>query len=261
MNLAVLIPCHRRTDLLRQAMAAVDDLPVLVVDDSPAGLDLAGVSSVRTSGEVGFARAVNLGLKALESAGHTHVLLLNDDARPVPGCVDALVAAWTEDDGAVAPVLVDPGGDLSSGFVVHRSGRIRVRSGGVMSATVVDAVSGAAVLIRSSERLDEGYRHGFEDLDLCRRMRARGLAVRTLPVRCDHVGGATIARSSRMAQRAAVAGHMRYLGGGWRGGIAVALGVGQVLREGADPGRLMGVLDGWRDHRRADHSAAGGATP
>ena len=256
MKLAVLIPCHSRVDLLHLALASVQAWPVLVVDDSVDGLKLGDVPCCRTEGQVGFAAAVNLGLERLEAQGYSHVLLLNDDAVPAPGCVDTLSSAWSAQDGALAPMLVEPTGQISSGFVVHRTGRIRVRPGRVEQSTLVDAVSGAAMLIRASERLDEQYRHGFEDLDLCRRLKARGLSIRTLPIRCEHVGGGTISRSSRRAQAAALSGHLRYLGGGWRSGLAVALSLGQVLREGASPARLLGVLDGCRDHRRGDHCSA-----
>ncbi len=259
MRPTVLIPCHRRTDLLRLALDAVREHPVLVVDDSADGLSLGSVACIRTTGSVGFSRAVNQGLAALEEQDVLHALLLNDDAQPEPGCIQALVAAWTEqDDGALAPVLVDTAGGLSTGFVVSRTGRVRVRAGDLEVPTEVDAVSGAAMLIRTRERLDEGYRHGFEDLELCRRLKARGLAVRTIPqARCRHAGGATVSRQSRFAQRTAVAGHMRYLGGGWRSGVAVALSVGQVLLEGGSPSRMLGVLDGWRDHRRGAQPSEG----
>jgi GT2 family glycosyltransferase len=256
MKLSVLIPCHRRLDLLHRALASVQDWPVLVVDDSVDGLDLGDVPSCRTEGQVGFAAAVNLGLEQLEAQGYSHVLLLNDDAVPAPGCVDALARAWSAQDGALAPMLVEPTGQISSGFVVRRTGRIRVRPGAVLEPTPVDAVSGAAMLIRASERLDAHYRHGFEDLDLCRRLKIRGLSIRTLPIRCEHTGGGTVSRSSRLAQAAALSGHLRYIGGGWRSGFAVALSLGQVLREGASPSRLLGVLDGCRDHRRRAHCSA-----
>ena len=260
MSLTVLIPSHGRLGLLARALESVVRHPVLVVDDSEAGLDLTEVDSLRTRGSEGFSCAVNRGLEVLEARGVTHALLLNDDARPDPGCIETLMAAWTDLDGAIAPMLLDEAGGISSGFIVSRSGRVRVRQEAMQAADEVDAVSGAAMLIRTSERLDEGYRHGFEDLDLCRRLKARGLRVRTIPAaRCMHLGGATISRRSRSAQRSAVAGHMRYLGGGWRGGLAVALGVGQVLREGGSPSRLLGVWDGWRDHRRSAHHSPGGA--
>lgn len=255
MRPAVLIPCHSRLDLLERTLDALSGQEVLVVDDSPDGLDMPDVSAIRTAGEQGFARAVNQGLAQLEAEGFSHVLVLNDDAIPMPGCVDALISAFTEGDGAVGPLLVSPDGELSCGFIVRSSGRVRVRHGRVDEATEVDAISGAAMLIRSSERFDEGYQHGFEDLELCRRLREQGLAVRTIPVICQHIGGATISQKSRQAQRAAVSGHLRYLGGGWRGGLAMVLSAGQVIREGGSPARMLGVLDGWRDYRRAHCSS------
>jgi len=257
MNLCILIPCHKRIDLLHRAIAVLGDHPVLVVDDSQDGLALDEIPHVRTSGSRGFARSVNRGLVELQKRGFSHVLLLNDDVQVEPQCIPRLKQAWSESDGAIAPVLQEPDGALSSGFLVGALGRIRVRPGTVDAPAEVDAVSGAAILMRCTERLDEGYRHGFEDLDLCRRLRLRGLRVRTIPsARCLHDGGATVSRTSRYAQRAAVSGHIRYLGGGWRSGLAVALGVGQVLREGGSPQRLLGVWEGWRDHRQDAQSSA-----
>ncbi len=250
MKAAVLIPCHSRPDLLRQALGALSSQQVLVVDDSVDGLGDLGVPTIRTGGAQGFSSAINLGLSHLEAEGVSHVLLLNDDAVPRPGCVASLLEGWTEADGAIGPTLICPQGMASSGFIVRDWGRVRVRPGKVEQPTQVDAISGAAMLIRVTERLDEGYRHGFEDLDLCRRLRNRGLRIRTLPVVCTHVGGATVPQHSRLAQRSALAGHLRYLGGGWRSGLAVALSVGQVLREGGSPVRMLGVIDGWRDYRR-----------
>lgn len=254
MSTAVLIPCHSRTDLLKISLAALGEATVLVVDDSAHGLGEMPCPAVRTSGELGFARAVNIGLRHLSEAGHRLVLLLNDDAVVQPGALRALLAAWTEADGAIAPVLQAPDSSLSSGFVVRKSGRVRVRSGGVSEPTQVDAVSGAAMLIRATERLDEGYVHGFEDLDLCRRLRARGLGIRTLPVRCSHIGGASVSRTSQQAQRAAISGHLRYLGGGWRSGFAVGLSLAQVIREGCSPARFVGILQGCKDHRQRAQS-------
>ena len=116
MRVAVVIPCHHRLDLLSQALRAVAGWPALVVDDSPTGLTLpAGVEGVRTSGELGFASAVNLGISAAAAAGATHALVLNDDAVPSPGCVDALAAAGAGSGGGGAPGGPGRGGERDLG--------------------------------------------------------------------------------------------------------------------------------------------------
>lgn len=263
MRVAVVIPCHRRIDLLSQALRAVHGWPVVVVDDSPRGLALpAGVEVARTPGEVGFARAVNLGLARVEALGASHALVLNDDAVPAPGCIEALIEAWGPDVGAAGPLIYASDGLESAGIEVAWWGRVRQRRslGPARDAEAsalragqpaeVQALSGAALMIAASRRFDEGYRHGFEDLALCRSLREQGLRVLLVPAgRVMHLGGGTLSRRSRAAQRYAVAGHLRYLDGGWRGGVAVGLAAAQVLREGGPGDRLLGVLDGVRDFR------------
>ena len=89
----MVLPFHHRLDLLPRALASVAGRPTLVVDDSAAGLlgeasvreALAAaargtVEVVRTSGETGFARAVNAGLARAEALGWAWCLVLNDDA-------------------------------------------------------------------------------------------------------------------------------------------------------------------------------------
>lgn len=265
MRVAVVIPCHRRIDLLSQALRAVSGWPVVVVDDSPSGLALpSGPEIVRSPGEVGFARAVNLGLARAAALGASHALVLNDDAVPAPGCIDALIEAWRPDTGAAGPLIYASDGLESAGIEESWWGRVRQRrslgpardpQAAALRAGApaeVEAISGAAMMISVHSRFDEGYRHGFEDLALCRSLRAQGRPILLVPGgRVMHLGGGTLNRRSRAAQRHALAGHLRYLGGGWKGGVAVGLALAQVLREGGPPDRLLGVLDGLRDFRRS----------
>ena len=268
MLVAVVIPCHHRVDLLAQAVDAVSGWPTWIVDDSVDGSvpALGHARRVRTAGEVGFARAVNAGLEAAQAGGATHVFLLNDDAVPAPGCLQALIAAWGPEVGAAGPLLYGPEGLESAGFDEAWWGRVRqrrtlgaaadpraraLRAGEVQA---VSALSGAALLVAASRRLDPGYRHGFEDLALCRDIRREGLEVRLVPgARVLHLGGGTVRRTSRAAQAHAVAGHLRYVGGGWRSGVVVGLALAQVAREGGAVARVAGVVDGiraWRADRR-----------
>ena len=259
--MVVLIPHHSRTDHLVRCLSAVRDWPVCVVDDSPSGVAPLPVPTVRTSGNTGFAAAINCGLAQLEAQGTRLVLILNDDAAVEPGCIDALVSAWTDADGALGPVLIDGEGRQTAGIRIGMAGRVRSNRGG--GAGEVDALSGACLLIRATERLDPAYVHGFEDLDLCRRLHARSLAVRVVPdARCTHAGGATVGARSRPAQRAAIAGHLRYLGPGWRQGVAIALAACQVVAERGPVDRAWGILEGCRDHYWPRHSTgAPGASP
>ena len=136
----VVIPHHRRRDALARAVASAGDHPVVVVDDSEdGGLSLPGVEIRRTTGSEGFARAVNVGLTALESRGCSLALVLNDDAVLEEGALETRCAEWTEADGAIAPVLDEPHG-LVYGIHVSRWGRVRL----AMHPGPVQALSGAA---------------------------------------------------------------------------------------------------------------------
>ena len=256
MRRAVVIPHRRRGDLLRLALESVSGETVFVVDDTDDGdLVLAGpgVRIVPGGQGLGFARAVNRGLAAAEAEGFTHALVLNDDATPEPGCIDGLEAAWTSGCGALGPLLIGPDGVESAGIGLSRWGRLRthteVPSGGL--PVDVDAVSGACMMLRTGSRFDEGYAHGMEDVSLCRALRRAGRQVRLVPtVRCRHLAGATVDRRSPLAQRHAVAGHLRLVGGGVRTPVVLGLAVAQVMREGSDRARLAAIRDGWRDWRK-----------
>ena len=256
MELVVVIPCHRRWDLLPEAIAATGGLPVVVVNDAPPGhavVEPSGVTMVRTAGSQGFARAVNAGLAAACAIGATHVLLLNDDARPQPGCIEALVAAWSDRSGAVGPVLLDRDGAVeSAGISVASWGRVRISRCLPAQTAAVDALSGACLMLRAEERLDESFTHGFEDIELCRLLRAQGRTVCIVPAaRCQHLGGATLSRRSASAQRHAVSGHLRLLRRRRFVPVVVGLAIAQVIREGGPAGRLSGIAAGVADWRRA----------
>lgn len=236
----MVIPHRRRFDLLLRALAAVEGWPVLVVDDTDDGLDL-DVPRVRLGGGQGFARAANAGLAAVRTPS---AVLLNDDARPDPGCLDALARAG----GLCGPVLYGPGGIESTGLRVSRWGRITQRVDLPAADRAVDALSGACLHLPAHLRFDERYRHGVEDVELCRRVGGARLVV---AARCWHEGGATVDRRSREAQRHAVAGHLLLTGGGWRTPVVLGLALAQVLRERGPWDRLGGIAEGWRDARAA----------
>lgn len=255
-GLVVVIPTHSRPALLAEAVAGCVPWPVVVVDDSAEGLPaMAGVRWVRSAGETGFARAVNLGLTAAAGMGARAALVLNDDAVPLAGCIERLAGVWETQGGAVGPIIEDSDGHVTSaGIQLASWGRLRegrtAPGGGVHR---VDALSGACLMVGTSWRLDPSFRHGMEDIALCQRIRAAGGRVSLVgDARCRHVGGATVDRRSPQAQRAAVSGHLRLVKGGPRTPIVLGLAVAQVVREGGGPGRLRAVAAGWRDWRRSN---------
>lgn len=241
---------------LHATLAACAGWPMLVVDDSADGLihqQHPELRWLRTPGRQGFARACNEGLAWAESNGHPLALLLNDDAAPAPGCIAALSSAWTDADGALGPVLIDPKGQVEgAGMTVAWWGRVRAVRRAPPGPAHVDALSGACMLVASRCRLDPAYAHGFEDVALCLQLRRAGRAVRIIPdARCHHAGGATVHRRSADAQRHAVSGHLRLVGGGWRSVPVLGLAAAQVVREGGSTLRFHAIADGWRDWRQA----------
>ena len=228
-----------------RAVASVGNHPLVVVDDSAdGGLCLPDAEVVRTAGSQGFAHTLNKGLASLESMGCTLALILNDDAVLDAGSLDTLYAAWSPSDGALAPVLHEPSGPIY-GIHVSSWGRVQLAT----RPGPVQALSGAALLMRASERFDERYRHGFEDLELCRRLTQRGLRLRVVEdARCKHEAGATVGRKTRAAARAAIDGHLRYLGGGAAGLVAVGLALAQACVEGPRMNRMMGIAEGVGDY-------------
>lgn len=245
----VVIPTVQGGELLAAALAAVEGWPVLVVDDSPGGLvqELPAEVARLATGGLGFAGACSAGLAAAADRGHELVLLLNDDARPAPGCVAGMLGAWREGVGAIGAVLVDEEEAVqSAGIDLAWWGRVRERRRMPVEDEPVDAVSGACMLVSSGVRFAPGFPHGMEDVELCRRLRAQGLAVLVVAhARCLHLGGATLPRRSPEAARAALAGHLRLVGPGWRQGVALGLAVAQSLREGGGRRRLGALKQAW----------------
>ena len=246
MSTWILVPTHSRWELLPQALAHLD-APVLVVDDSPDGASLPqGVEVLRTPGELGFAGAVNRGLAWLEERGVDRVLLLNDDASPQPGCLQALEEAFTDEVALAGPVLVSPSGSIEAGIDYEpRTARVKVRSALPSAITEVPALSGACLLMRTSMRFDEGFPHAMEDIELA--TRAGGKVLLVPSARCLHLGGATVDRRSARATRDALEGHLRLVGDRpLQRGLAVGYAVAQVMREGNRRQRLVGIVQALR---------------
>ena len=247
--IGVVIPSAGRSGGLSKAVASVRGFPVIVVDDSKEGImHIEGVTIVRTEGLQGFSKAANIGLVEMQKNGIDRVLLLNDDAVMESGGLSSIDAEWSEEDGALAPILHEPDG-VVYGIRVQPFGRIRL----VRKPGPVQALSGASLFIRASERFDPNYAHGFEDIELCRRLAGRNLRVRCVEtIHCHHGAGQSVSRRSRLAQRHAVHGHLRFVHGGITSIVVVLLAVLQVIRERGPADRLIGIMEGVRDYFRVD---------
>ncbi|MEE2751131.1 MAG: glycosyltransferase [Myxococcota bacterium] len=262
-RVCVVIPHSGYTEGLVQALEALTSWPVLVVDDSVSGIpvSVSALEVIRLGGGSGFAVAVNAGLQRSEQLGFERTLILNDDAVPEPDCIHALMKRMDKQPGvgAVGPLLMGPAGVESAGLSYSsRTGRVLQERRVPPHAVAVDALSGACLLLRSNERMDPRFPHGFEDVDLALRMRAGGRNVVIEPAaRCWHEGGKTLNRRSRQAARFAVVGHLRLVGESRVKRLFVlVLALAQVVREIGPPGRILGVWEGYRDSVLARRAAA-----
>lgn len=259
-DLTVIIPHYRhRAGLLRllRALAAAP-WPILVVDDSPAGISLPpGLSphlrALRTPGATGFARACNAGLSAARTGW---ALLLNDDALPLGGCTFEFAGragAWPcisrlhATRQLCGPVLCGPLGIESAGISVRPWGRVlqqtTLPAPGPDGTSPVDALSGACLHLPASARLDPAFRHGGEDVDLCLRLGGARLIPDAF---CWHEGGASLPRRSPEAIRHALSGQLR-LSPRARPAV-LALCAAQVAREAPRSWpHWRALYDGWKD--------------
>ena len=212
-SLSIVIPSHRRVDLLQLCLASVvrfapPATEVIVVDDgspsaevSRAASAFAGVKIIRNEKARGFCLAANAGIVA---ATAPIVELLNDDTEVTAGWVDAALA-WFADDrvGAVAPLVLQNDPDRrtrglpplidTAGDEYDPGGFARKRGHGAISTDsqfetsgMVFGTSGCAGFYRREALLKAGlfpehFRAYFEDVDLSFRIRKLGFKTAYVP--------------------------------------------------------------------------------
>ena len=213
-DVTVVIPNYNGAALLPAtldalAVQAPGELEVLVVDNgsSDASLSVLAERDVRVLAlprNTGFAGGANAGVRA---AARPYVVVLNSDARPEPGWLDALLAAVPAspaDVWAWGSVLVDDAGVVESAGDGWRHGTTayKLLQGSPVTALPgrpyeVFAPPGAAPMFRRDvfQRLggyDESFFLYYEDIDLAWRARLQGHRALLVPgARVRHLGGAS----------------------------------------------------------------------
>lgn len=196
MRVSVIIPAWNLLELtaacLRSlaAHSAGADLDVLVVDNGstdatpealpPLGHSLFGprFQLLRLPDNLGFARACNAGAAA---ARGDLLFFLNNDTLCAPGWLPPLLEAFTDSRvGAAGPLLLYPDGRIQHCGIAFspffRVGHLYEFFPGDHPAAgrrrPLQAITGAALMLparlfRKAGGFHEGYRNGYEDMDLC----------------------------------------------------------------------------------------------
>ncbi len=197
---SIIIPLFNKWELTLQCLQALSNnsgvvpFEVILVDNASTDgtgeyLSAIGgdVQIIRNRENLGFARACNQGARA---ASGRHLLFLNNDTIPLKGWLEPLVAE-IEGDSAIAMVgsklLYDNGTVQHAGVVYARETRSPYHPYRFASSDAhyvnrrkeLNAVTAACALVRRKTFTELGgfceeYRNGYEDLDLCVRIRRMG---------------------------------------------------------------------------------------
>jgi len=210
MNLSVIIVSFNTKDLLKRCLESLpSSLEIIVVDNASSDgtiqmvkkfkeLKNKKIKIIENKENVGFAKAVNQGLKQAEGE---YFLLLNSDIFVKDKALEKLIAfAQNEPQaGVIGGKLINPDGSLQgSCFKLPTISRVikEFWFDGPSSLTKyaplgnqpveVEAIIGAVFLIPKKVLskvgfLDERYFMYFEDLDYCRRVKQAGFKVYYLP--------------------------------------------------------------------------------
>lgn len=200
---SVVIPAYNRAALTKQCLDAIfrsppelAELEVIVVDDGssePLAQTLAAhtqrIQIVRHEQNTGFARACNDGAA---TASGEWLVFLNNDTIPQPGWLDELIdyASPRESIGVVGSKLLFPDETVQHAGVVisreliphHLYTRFPADHPAVNKSREFQIVTAACALLRRETferigRFDHAFVNGYEDIDLCLRLRREGYEV------------------------------------------------------------------------------------
>ncbi|MBS0182814.1 MAG: glycosyltransferase [Nitrospira sp.] len=200
---SIVMPVWNRVELTKDcltALAGLKDQPeyeLIIVDNGSTDgttdflRQLSGdVRIIVNEENLGFAKACNQGAAA---ARGKYLVFLNNDTIPQPGWLAALAAEVDghAEVGIVGSKLLYPDGTVQHAGVVRDCARrlpYHIYKGFAASHPAVNQrrefqiVTAACLLIRRAlfeevGGFDEGYVNGFEDVDLCLKVRERGYVV------------------------------------------------------------------------------------
>ncbi len=202
---SIVIPTFNNLELTQQCLEAVarntrTAHEIIVVDNASADgtreflrqQQAAGrLRAILNEENIGFAHACNQGARAAEAQ---LVLFLNNDTVPQPGWLQPLVEVLASDAsaGAAGSKLLYPDGTIQhAGIVICNDQKAqdpllarllyRGEPGDLKDANTArqfQSLTAACILVRKSAfflvgGFDEGYWNGYEDVDLCFKLRER----------------------------------------------------------------------------------------
>lgn len=234
MRVSVIIPAWNLWELTRDCLLSLAaysrgaNLQVIVVDNGstdatrealePLGRKLWGGKflPLRLPENLGFAKACNAGARAADGEA---LFFVNNDITFSPDWLPPLTAALARPDtAAVGPLLLYPDGTCQHcgvslspmNTLCHLYEGFPGDHPALRRPHPLRALTGAALLLRREDfaaagGFHEGYRNGFEDLDLCLSLGARGGRLRLAgeSVLC-HRTSQTPGRFDRDAENAAL---------------------------------------------------------
>jgi GT2 family glycosyltransferase len=200
---SLVIPVHNRAALTRQCLdtllaspADSAEVEIVVVDDASTDSTPEMVAAygdririVRHEQNAGFGTSCNDGAAA---ASGDWLVFLNNDTVPQPGWLDALLAYAARHDrlGMLGAKLLFPNDTVQHAGVVfpHDRHPRHVYTGfpaahpAVNKSREFQVVTGACALIKrelfdESGRFDSAFINGYEDVDLCLRLRSLGYEI------------------------------------------------------------------------------------
>ncbi len=207
-KVSIIIPVFNKLDLTRNCIASIEqntaaaDYELIVVDNASSDgtaeylarlqKDRDQITVISNSKNAGFAGANN---QAAKAAGGQYLLFLNNDTEVQPGWLTAMLSVVELDEsvGAVGAKLLYPDHKIQHAGVWildHKpSGDPLLAMNSYINqpadfapanqAATYQAVTGACMLVdarlyRGLGGFDEGFWNGYEDVDLCFRIREKG---------------------------------------------------------------------------------------
>jgi GT2 family glycosyltransferase/SAM-dependent methyltransferase len=236
---SIIIPVYNNLELTQNCLESIrrhtpPELYELIVVDNAStdgtGRFLKQLSQearlclISNPANLGFARASNQGAVA---ARGQFLLFLNNDTLPTPGWLEELLRGVTDSPqvAAVGAKLLYPDDTVQHagvvfserGAVYHLYRHFHRDHPAVNKERDFQVVTGACLLMRrevffQAGQFDETFQNGFEDVDLCLKVRDLGYRIRYIPgAVVYHLESKTAGRFAREADNA------RYLAAKWQG--------------------------------------------